>query len=161
MAEKNLAYFMRDLTKEREVIEIPGVESIKDEKGKVVPFRVRLLSNKEVMDIYDKYKTKKIAYDKKGQPIVHNGQVVFIVENDTNRALRRIIVEALEYPDLKNKELMDYYKCPSFDDMPYMVFPNPKEYLAVQQRIMVALGISEPEGEDEDKRIDEVEEAKN
>lgn len=158
MADKSLSYFMRDLSKEKEIVEIPGVESIKDEKGNIIPFKVRILSNKEIMEIYDKYKTKKIAYDKKGRPILSNGQVAFIVENDTNRALRRIIVEALEYPDLKNKELMDYYKCPSYDDMPYMVFPNSKEYIEVQNNVMIALGMSQPEDEEIE---DDIEEAKN
>ena len=159
MADKSLSYFMRDLSKEKEIVEIPGVESIKDEKGNIIPFKVRLLNNKEVMDIYDKYKTKKIAYDKKGKPILSNGQVAFIVENDTNRALRRLVVEALEYPNLKSKELMEYYNCPNFDDMPYMVFPNSKEYLEVQQNVMIALGITEPD--DGEEHEDDIEVAKN
>ena len=33
---------------------------------------------------------------------------IFDVKTDSNRALRRIIVEALAYPNLKDKELMDF-----------------------------------------------------
>ena len=154
--DKSLSYFMRDLSKKEEIVEIPGVESYKDEEGKVIPFKVKVLSQREINEIYDKYKTKKIAYDK-GRPIVQGGKVVFYEDNDSNRALRRLIVEALVYPNLKNKELMDYYTCPSFDDMPYYVFPNTKEYLEVQDKVLIALGISEPEGEE---KVDEVDEAK-
>ena len=154
--DKSLSYFMRDLNKKEEIVEIPGVESYKDEEGNIIPLKVRLLTNKEILEIYDKYKTKKLAYDK-GRPIVQNGQAVFIVDNDSGRAVRRIMVEALAYPDLKNKELMDYYKCPSFDDMPYYVFPKASEYAEVQKNILIALGISEP---DDEEIPDEVDEAK-
>lgn len=157
-SSKSLKYFMRDLSEKEEIVEIPGVERYKDEEGNIIPFQVRVLSQKSIMDIYDKYKKKEIAYDKKGRPIVNSGEVAFIVNNDAGRATRRIVVEALVYPNLKDKELMDYYKCPSFDDMPYYVFPKADEYAEVQRNVLIALGISSPD--EEEDQPDEVDEAK-
>ncbi|MBR2186317.1 MAG: hypothetical protein IJ857_03155 [Lachnospiraceae bacterium] len=155
-SNKSLKYFMRDLSEKEEIVEIPGVERYKDEEGNIIPFQVRVLSQKTIMDIYDKYKKKEIAYDKKGHPIVNSGEVAFIVDNDAGRATRRIMVEALIYPNLKDKELMDHYKCPSFDDMPYFIFPKADEYAEVQKNVLIALGISSPdEGEEKPDEIDE------
>lgn len=156
MAEKSLSYFMRETAKRQEVVEVPGVASIKDEKGNVIPFKIKILTKKEIEDIYDKYRTRTLLYDKKGKPVINRGQAVFDTNTDSSKALRRIIVEALVYPDLHNKELMDFFECYEFADMPVKVFPNPKEYAQVEQMVLSALGILEDEEE-----ADEVQEAKN
>lgn len=157
MAEKTLAYFMRETAKKQEIVEVPGVDTIKDEKGMVVPFKIKILNKKEIDDIYDKYRTRTLLTDKKGNPIFNRGQAVFDTNTDSNRALRRIIVEALVYPNLKDKELMDFFECPSFDEMPLKVFPNAKEYEQVANIVLSTLGIIE----DENANEDEVVEAKN
>lgn len=156
MAEKSLSYFMRESAKQQEIVEIPGVASIKDEKGNIVPFKVKILNNKEINEIYDKYRTKTIAVDKKGNPIVKNGQVVFKVDADANTALRRVLVEALVYPDLHNQALIDFYDCIDLSDMLLKVLPNPKEYEQIQDSIMIILGLKDDPAEE-----DEVKEAKN
>ncbi len=156
MAEKSLSYFMRDTAKKQEVIEVPGIDSIKDEKGNVIPFKIKILTKKEIEEIYEKYRTRTLLYDKKGKPVIDRGQAVFDVNTDSSKALRRIIVEALAYPDLHNKELMDFFECYEFADMPVKVFPNPKEYAQVEQMVLSALGILEDESGG-----DEVQEAKN
>lgn len=148
---------MRETAKNQEIIEVPGIESIKDEKGNVVPFKIRILTKKQIDDIYDKCRTRTLLYDKKGKPVINRGQAVFDVKTDNNKALQRIIVEALVYPDLKNKELMDYFDCYEFAEMPIKVFPNPKEYDQVTNIVFSALGILNDDGDAED----EVQEAKN
>lgn len=159
MAERTLSYFMRETAKKQEVVEVQGIESIKDENGKAVPFKVKILTKKEIDDIYDKYRTRTLLYDKKGKPIFNRGQAVFDINTDSNRALRRIIVEALVYPDLHDKELMEYYECYDCTDMPFKVFPNPKEYEQVANIVLSTLGIlDENDGGDDDS---EVQEAKN
>ncbi len=158
MANKSLAYFMRESAKNQEIIEIPGLDSIKDESGKPIPLKVKLLSKKEIDDIYDKYRTKELLYDKKGKPVINGGRAVFKEETDTNRALRRIIVEALVYPDLHDKDLMEYYECHDFSEMPAKVFPSFKEYSYIEKAVLTAIGIFEDEDGDAD---DEVQEAKN
>lgn len=125
MAERTLSYFMRETAKKQEIVEVPGIESIKDENGHVVPFKIKMLTKKEIDDIYDKYRTRTMLCDKKGKPIFNRGQAVFDINTDSNRALRRIIVEALVYPDLHNKELMEFFDCYDFSEMPLKVFPNP------------------------------------
>ena len=157
MAEKSLSYFMRETAKKQEIIEVPGIESIKDEKGNIVPFKIRILTKKQIDDIYDKCRTRTLVYDKKGKPVINRGQAVFDVKTDNNKALQRIIVEALAYPDLKDKELMDYFDCYEFAEMPLKVFPNQKEYDQVTNIVFSALGILEDDGDGED----EVQEAKN
>lgn len=158
MAERTLAYFMRETAKKQEIVEVPGIESIKDENGKVVPFKIKMLTKKEIDDIYDKYRTRTMLCDKKGKPVFNRGQAVFDINTDSNRALRRIIVEALVYPDLHNKELMEFFDCYDFSEMPLKVFPNPKEYDQVANIVLSALGILEEENDDSDT---EVQEAKN
>ena len=53
---------------------------------------------------------------------------------------------------------MEFFNCHSYDDMPTKVFPTGKEYLAVQNMVMDALGMS---GDEDDEDINEIEEAKN
>lgn len=157
MAEKSLSYFMRDKSKNQKIVEVQGVESIKDENGNVVNFQVKVLNKKEIEDIYEKYRTRTILYDKKGKPIVDRGQAIFDTKLDSSRALRRIIVESLVYPDLKDKKLMEYYECYDVTDMPIMVFPDPAEYDDVANKILAVLGI----GVEADEESDDVVEGKN
>lgn len=157
MAERTLAYFMRETAKKQEIVEVPGIESIKDENGQVVPFKIKMLTKKEIDDIYDKYRTRTMLCDKKGKPVFNRGQAVFDINTDSNRALRRIMVEALVYPDLHNKELMEFFDCYDFSEMPLKVFPNPKEYDQVANIVLSTIGILDEDEDDES----EVQEAKN
>lgn len=156
MAEKSLAYFMRETAKKQEIVEAPGIDSIKDEKGNVIPFKIKILTKKEIEDIYERYRTRTLLYDKKGKPVIDRGQAVYDVRTDSSKALRRIIVDALVYPDLRNEELMKFFDCYDITDMPVKVFPNPKEYEQVEQMVLSALGILEDESSE-----DEVPDAKN
>ncbi len=157
MAERSLSYFMRDNAKKQEVVEIPGLDTIRDENGEVVPFKVRLLSKREIDDIYDMYRNKTLLLDNKKKPVIRNGRAVYDEKTDANRALRRIIAEALVYPNLKDKELMDFFDCPDYSDMPNKVFPTYREYSYVEKVVLTALGIFD----EEDEQVDDVEQAKN
>ncbi len=158
MANRSLSYFMRETAKQAEIVEVPGISSIKDEKGEVVPFQVKVLNSKEIDEIYDMYRKRELVMDKKGRPILNAGRPIFDVKTDSNRALRRIIVEALAYPNLKDKELMDFFGCHDYSDMPIKVFPNPKEYSEVTEKVLGALGITADNEEDAEE---EIEDAKN
>ena len=46
MAERTLAYFMRETAKNQDIVEVPGIDSIRDEKGDVVPFKIKMLTKK-------------------------------------------------------------------------------------------------------------------
>lgn len=155
---KSLSLFMRDT--EEKIVVIPGVDSIRDENGDVVDFEVKVLSNKTIRNIQNQYKKKAVAHDKKGNPLVSGGEVVFKSDYDSDRALRHIIAEALVYPNLKDKELQDFYKCYDIADLLLVVFSNPEEYNDVVRRVMIELGmISRADAEDENEK--EIDDAKN
>lgn len=163
MANKDLKYFMRE--QKEEVITVPGPESFKDDNGKVIDFEVRVLSGATVNKINDAYRKRSIATDKKGNPLIFNGEVVWKTEKDSARATRHIIAEALVYPNLKDEKLMEYYGCHDIAEMPDKVFPKSDEFAHVSRIVFAALGIGTfpGEGEDGDENgVDsEIEDAKN
>ena len=154
MAAKSLKYFMRDNTEE--VVTVPGLESFKDENGKVVDFEIKVLSNEHIRKIQNNYRKRSIATDTKGNPYIVNGEVAWKVEKDNDRSLRHIMVEALVYPDLKDKELMAHYGCVDVTEMPMHVFSNTKDFNDAAQLVMKTLGMIESTTPDQ-----EIEEAKN
>lgn len=152
--KKDLKYFMRNT--ETEVVTAPGPNSFKDENGKVIQFEIKVLSQEQINKINDAYHRRSMATDKKGNPLIALGEVVWKTERDNAKASRHIIVEALQYPDLKNKELMEYYGCVDVTDMPLKVFSKPDEYQHVSRIVMQALGMTNEVNDEE-----ELEAAKN
>lgn len=151
---KNLKYFMRDNV--NEVVTVPGPETFKDEDGNVLNLEIKVLTQAEIMRINENYHRKSVATDKKGNPLAANGVVLWKDEKDAARASRHIIVEALQFPDLKDKELMAFYKCVDVTEMPLLVFSRPDEYAHVTRAVMTALGLLDGVSDDE-----VVDEAKN
>ena len=47
--KKNLKYFMRSM--EPEVVTAPGLDSIRDENGEIIPFEIKVLSQEEINKI--------------------------------------------------------------------------------------------------------------
>lgn len=160
---KSLNYFMRD--NRNEVVEVEAPPTFKDEKGNPIMMRVRKLSQKEINDINDKYRTNRVMKDKRGNPIVNGGQVVRDKSFDAESATQMLIVKSLEYPDLTSKELMDYYKCVDVTEMPQLVFKTFDEYNYIVNTILEILGISDKDEEEgfdtESFNAGDVEEAKN
>ncbi|MDR1630818.1 MAG: hypothetical protein LBS36_11530 [Oscillospiraceae bacterium] len=154
---KNLQYFMRESAKAESIVSVPGIESIKDEHGEVVPFEVKKLSRKSVQEIFAKYETQEIVYDANKKPYVVDGEVVCRTKTDHARAVRHLIVEALQYPNLKDPALMDFFNCYDITDMPLLVFPQADEYAQVVDVVMRTLGLRG--ASDEQDR--EVSDAKN
>lgn len=148
MPKKDLKYFMR--SKEAEIVTVPGPESFKDDEGKVIDFEIRVLTQEEINKINNNYRKRSMATDKKGNPLVATGEVIWKTEKDNAKATRHLIVEALQYPDLKNEELMEYYGCVDVTDMPLKVFSKADEYQHVLRIVMQALGLSSSVNEDED-----------
>ena len=150
--DKNLKYFMRDFTKD-EIVKVAGPESIKDENGNVIELEIRILSQEEIQRINDGYHKRSVATDKRGNPLAYNGEVLWKTEKDSARATRHIIAEALVYPNLKDKELMDYYKCVDITQMPLLVFRRADKYAHVVRVVMTTLGLID--GEKDEEIIDE------
>ena len=159
MADKNLRYFMRPEAKEEKIVEVPGPSAIKGEDGKPITMKVKVLHNKRIREINDSYRTRRMATDKKGNPMVANGEVVFKVEKDGARAARHLIAEALVFPDMRDKELQDFFKCYDMVDMVDAVFPSADEYAHVSNVVLAALGlgpaVDEADESDDDKQIND------
>lgn len=154
MAKKDLKYFMRST--EAEIVTAPGPDSFKDESGNVINFEIKVLPQAEINKINDAYRTRGMAVDKKGNPLVSGGEVVWKTSRDSAKASRHIIVEALQYPDLKDPDLMKYYNCVDVTEMPLLVFPKADEYAHVVRIVMQALGLASTVSDEE-----ELEAAKN
>lgn len=149
MAEKkSLKYFMHKM--EDAVVTVPGPKSFVDENGNVINLEIKCLSKKEIDDINDKYKNKSIATDKKGNPLVMNGEVIWKTDRDNRTATQMIMVKALQYPDLNDKELMDYYKCVDVTEMPKLVFSSNDDYNYVLTQVMIACGLIDKDETDVD-----------
>lgn len=150
MAKKDLKYFMRST--EAEIVTAPGPESFKDEDGNVIPFEIKVLTQAEINQINDNYRKRSMATDKKGNPLIAMGEVVWKTEKDSAKDSRHMIVEALQYPDLKDPELMKYYGCVDVTDMPLLVFSKSDEYQHVSRIVMQALGLASTVNDDEDMK---------
>jgi len=150
MTKKDLKYFMN--SKEPEIVRALGPESFKDEDGNTLMFEIKVLTQKQIQDINDNYKEQTIATDKKGNPLISGNEVVWKTKKDNARATRHIIAEALQYPDLKDPELMAYYKCNDITEMPLNVFPKVDDFQHVNRIVMKALGFvpGMEDGDDED-----------
>lgn len=140
MAKKDLKYFMRST--EAEVVTAPGPESFKDEDGNVIQFEIKVLTQAEINQINDNYRKRSMATDKKGNPLIAMGEVVWKTEKDSAKASRHMIVEALQYPNLKDPELMKHYNCIDVTEMPLLVFSKADEYQHVSRIVMQALGLA-------------------
>lgn len=150
MAKKDLKYFMRST--EAEVVTAPGPESFKDEDGNVIQFEIKVLTQAEINQINDNYRKRSMATDKKGNPLIAMGEVVWKTEKDSAKASRHMIVEALQYPDLKDPELMKHYNCIDVTEMPLLVFSKADEYQHVSRIVMQALGLASTVNDDEDMK---------
>lgn len=160
---KNLKYFMRKPEDVETIVTVPGPETIKDENGEVVQLEVKVLSSEHIRKINEAYHTRTVALDKKGNPYINAGNVVFRDERDNAKATRHIICDALVYPDLKDPELMKFYGCVDVTEMPEKVFCRADEFASVTRIIMALLGLGGQLSEEEEKAAndEEVKDAKN
>lgn len=139
-----------------EIITVPGLKSIVGEDGKPIPLQIKTLSRATIREIQENYRTRSIALNKNGNPYISGNEVVFQTENDADKAACHILAEALVFPNLKDKELMDYYKCYDIADMPLKVFPQSDEFSYVNRMVLAVLGLS---NNAEDEKL--LKEAKN
>lgn len=148
MSNKDLKYFMRG--RETEIVKVPAPSSFRDENGEVIQLEINKLTQEEINNINDKYHQRSMATDKKGSPLTFNGEVIWKEERDNVKAGRHILVEALQYPNLKDPELMKFYGVVDVTDMPLKVFASVAEYQHVTRVVMQALGLSQLADDEED-----------
>lgn len=162
MSEMNLKFFMVDSLKQDEIVEVPGINTFKDDKGKPVPFKILKLGTSRLNDIRKGYTVKKLLKDHKGKQMFSKyGEPVFERAYDNEKATAKIIIESLVFPNLADKDLMEFYKCVDVLDMPMKLFKDPNDFKYVSEQVMLVNGISEEEEEDEEKENSLIEEAKN
>ena len=158
---KSLKYFMRPV--QQEIIAFTGPESFKDDDGNPINFEAKILTQQEITQINENYRRRSVATDKKGNPLVNGGELVWKTERDNARALRHIVVKSLQYPKLDDPELMKYYNCVDITQMPEKVFSRADEFAHVTRVVMALLGIGGQLSEEEQKQVDEkeIDDAKN
>ncbi len=155
----DMRYFMREELKQDEVVEIPGLETFKGEDGKPIPFQVKVLGIDEVNKIRKAYSKKRIILDDKGKRMFDKlGRPMLSDDTDLEAATRRLVVEALVYPNLKDPELMQFYGVGDVMEMPFKLFKNPKDWSYVSNAVAEVLGI---DGSDDISDEQLIKEAKN
>jgi hypothetical protein len=148
---------MKEELKQDEYVEIPGTETFKDEEGNPVPFKLKKLGTEEMNSIRKAYTVRKIGKDDKGKQIFDKGgSPVFFTEIDDAKITNRLIVESFIFPNLKDKDLMDFYGCVDVVDMPLKIFKRPKDYKYISNQVMLINDLLEEKTDEE-----LVEEAKN
>lgn len=155
MAAKNLSYFMRE--NKPKTIKFDGPETFVDENGKRLEFEMRVLTMEEQEKINDMYTETKPAKDKKNNFIIQRGKLVYDEKKDSQRASRHMMAEALIYPDLKDKKLMEYYNCHDISEMPFKVFSDSEEFGYMNRKMLELFGYLDEEDDEEE----DVDDAKN
>lgn len=154
----NMKYFMREELKNDEVVEVPGIDTFRDENGDNIPFKIKVLGIEEVNKIRKNYTSRRMAVDDKGKRLFDKaGRPIFTEDVDSEAATRRIIVEALEYPNLKDPELMKFFGVNDVMEMPFKLFKNSKDYSYISTVVVDVLGLGEQEVSDDEL----INEAKN
>lgn len=158
MSVKNLKYFMRPA--DDTVIKAPAPASFRDEEGNIVQMEIRRIPQAEIEKINRAYTTRSVATDRRGNPLVQNGSVIWKESRDTDKITHHIVAEALVYPDLKDPELMSFFECVDITEMPLAVFNRPGELREVIDTVWKAIGLRASD-EAEEKDIEDLEDAKN
>lgn len=136
MANASIKAFMRAKAKEEEIVNVLAPESFVDENGERIVLKVKRLSTNHVNKIYESYNYPITAKDEKGNPIILNNKVVKDFYTDPEGQINRMIVDALTFPDLHDKELMSFYGCVDVMEMPHAVFASKSEYEYVRNAVL-------------------------
>lgn len=138
----SISAFMRPELKEETIIEIPGIKTFIDEKGNPIPFKIRAITTADLTRIRKACHKRRPAKDAKGKLIFQNGQLQYDDQYDGNEMSDQMIVQALIYPDLHNKELLDYYGVQDSVDLVHKLFSKLDDYTYMIEQIQQASGIS-------------------
>lgn len=148
---------MKEELKKDEIVEIPGVETFKDDEGNIIPFKIRILDKNKIAEIRRAYTTRKMIVDSKKKPLLINGEVQYSKEYDGERATDHIIVDSFVDPKLDDVKLMEFYGVVDRVDMPSVIFRNMADYQHVSNAVISALGFNlEVEEADDEKDIEEI-----
>lgn len=158
MAENKLSmkYFMRQELLTDEIVEVPGVETFPGEDGNPLPLKIKILGMEEINKIRKAYTKNRIVLDQNGKRVFDkSGKPLLESEVDNITATNRMIVDALVFPDLRDPDLMAFYKCNDVVDMPFKVFKRNRDYQYVSGQVTEALGIKADDEITDDELVDE------
>jgi len=148
MSSRFKAFMLEELKKD-EIITFPGVDTFKDENGKPIEFQIKKLGTEDIQKIRSSYKTKKIATDKKGKPIITGNSIVYAEDYDAEKAGAHIMVEAFVFPDMHDQELREFYGCNDITEMPRKLFKKYEDYQYANQCVLQALDMADQKSDDE------------
>lgn len=157
MAERTLAYFMRETAKKQEIVEVPALNPSKMKTDRWYHLRLRCLPKRKLTTSMTSIGQEQCCAIKRANQSL-TGDRQYLISIQTVTALSGALWWKHWFIHLHNKELMEFFDCYDFSEMPLKVFPNPKEYDQVANIVLSALGILEEENEDSES---EVQEAKN
>ena len=155
----NLKFFMVESLKKDEVVEVPGIATFKDDKGKPVPFQILKLGTSKLNEIRKGFTIKKLVKDGKGKQVyAKGGEPLFQVDYDGAKATNKIIVESLVFPNLADKDLMAFYECVDVLDMPMKLFKDPNDFKYISEQVMIVNGMTDDDESEglEEELLDEI-----
>lgn len=159
-ASLDLSYFMHDTTPTEATY--PAPERFVDKDGNRLQLIFRILTEEEIREIRNHWRKRTIVKDEKtNRPIIlSDGSVAIDKTFDGAKAMQELLAESLVYPNLKDKALLEHYKCLDVIEMPLKVFPNPNDYAYVVNAFDILHGYAEPV-ENTEKTESDVDKAKN
>lgn len=127
MSENNFKSFMVAGLKRNDILTFKGVDTFKDDNGNPTPLKFKPISKAEAEELRKKFTIKTPAVNKNGNYIITDGRIVNDIEVDYVKYTDALIVETMVYPNLKDKELLDYYGVYAGTELLHILFKG-KDY---------------------------------
>jgi len=134
--------FMRAELNEDTIVTIPGIKTFSDESGKPIDMKIRVITTADLTRIRKACHTRKIAKDAKGKPIFKDGSIQYDDQYDGNAMTDQMIVQSLVFPDLHDKELLEFYGCNESVELVHKLFRRFEDYTYISEKIQEVSGIS-------------------
>ena len=134
--------FMRAELNEDTIVTIPGIKTFSDESGKPIDMKIRVITTADLTRIRKACHTRKIAKDAKGKPIFKDGSIQYDDQYDGNAMTDQMIVQSLVFPDLHDKELLEFYGCNESVELVHNLFRRFEDYTYISEKIQEVSGIS-------------------
>lgn len=141
MGTNNLRFFMREELKQDVITEIPGVKTFCDENGQPMPMKVRSIGSDELLSLRDACKTRRMVKDAKGRPLLVNGQVQYSEEYDSSMVSDALIAAALVFPDLHDKQLLEFYGEQEATKLVRKLFRRVEDYNYISEKVSELSGL--------------------
>lgn len=147
--EMNLKAFMKPELKEEETITLPGIEAFKGADGKPIDFILRKIPRSKIDEIRSNNTERTVVKDHRtNRPMVSGNHIVYDEKYDSEKAGREIMVECFVQPDLKSKELRDFYGVALNTDLPDKLFRG-KDFDYANKCVLIACGLADEDTEAE------------